>query len=257
MSGMDSGRSVTESAGARQPVKAASVNSSLRPPTGGAVTSTSATNIRLGAAALAVAGVLFLAYPSVRPWHDESTATGASASMGSNAWVAAHFFAMVGFVLLPLGLLALQAAVAATAAAPTARLATVVAWVGCGLTLPYYGAEDFGLHGAAGPHGRGADLLGVINAVRYQPVAITIFGIGLVLIAVAAVLAAAAVWRSGVLPKTSGVLFAAGFGLFLPQFFGPAAVRIAHGALLAVGMVVLAATLWAAAGRSARPTATR
>src|SRR5690348_237746 len=136
MSGMDDGRSATESAGARQPVKAASVNSSLRPPTGGAVTSTSATNIRLGAAALAVAGVLFLAYPSVRPWHDESTATGASASMGSNAWVAAHFFAMVGFVLLPLGLLALQAAVAATPAAPTARLATVVAWVGCGLTLP-------------------------------------------------------------------------------------------------------------------------
>ena len=236
---------------------AGAVSPSLRPPTGGTVISNPGPSIRLGAAALAVAGMLFLAYPSVRPWRDESTATGASASMGSNAWVAAHFFAMVGFVLLPLGLLALQATVAASPAAPIARLATVVAWVGCGLTLPYYGAEDFGLHGVAGPYGRGADLLGVVKAVRYQPVAITTFGIGLVLVAVAAVLAAVAVWRSGVLPKTSGVLFAAGFALFLPQFFGPTPVRIAHGALLAVGMVVLAAALWVAAGRSTRPTAGR
>ena len=28
---------------------------------------------RLGTLALAVAGVLFLLYPAVRPWHDEST----------------------------------------------------------------------------------------------------------------------------------------------------------------------------------------
>jgi hypothetical protein len=37
--------------------------------------------------------------------------------------------------------------------------------------------------------------------------------------------------------------------LFLPQFFSPAAVRIAHGILLAAGSVILAAALWASAGR--------
>jgi hypothetical protein len=37
--------------------------------------------------------------------------------------------------------------------------------------------------------------------------------------------------------------------LFLPQFFGPAPVRIAHGILLAAGSIVLAAALWASAGR--------
>ena len=32
------------------------------------------TRSRLGAVAFAVAGVLFILYPSVRPWRDESTA---------------------------------------------------------------------------------------------------------------------------------------------------------------------------------------
>jgi hypothetical protein len=211
--------------------------------------------IRAGAVALAVAGVLFLAYPALRPWHDENTVSGATHSMSSGAWVAAHFFAMVGFILLPLGLLALRAAVASTRTESTALLATVFAWIGAGLVLPYYGAEDFGLHAIAGPHGHGVDLLALVKAVRYQPVAITIFGIGLILLAVAGILAGVAVWRSGVLPKVAGVLFAVGFALYLPQFFGPAVLRIAHGVLVAVGCLVLAAALWrpaATGSRSAR-----
>src|SRR5215831_1359389 len=75
--------------------------------------STSATRIRAGAAALAAAGLLFLAYPALRPWHDEGTVAGATASMSSTAWVTAHFFAMLGFILMPLGLLALRSALAA------------------------------------------------------------------------------------------------------------------------------------------------
>jgi hypothetical protein len=57
------------------------------------------------------------------------------------------------------------------------------------------------------------------------------------------------VWRSHVLPRTSAILFATGIALFLPQFFSPAAVRIAHGILLAAGSIILAAALWASAGR--------
>jgi hypothetical protein len=58
---------------------------------------------RLGAAALAVAGLL---YPAFRPWHDEDTVGGALASMGSNAWFASHLFAIIGLILVPFGLLA-------------------------------------------------------------------------------------------------------------------------------------------------------
>jgi hypothetical protein len=213
-----------------------------------------ANRVRAGALALALAGLLFVAYPAVRPWHDENTAAGATQSMSSNAWVAAHFFAMVGFILLPLGLLALRTAVAPTRAEPAALVAAVLGWIGAGLTLPYYGAEDFGLHAIAGPHGQGVDLLSLVKAVRYQPLAITIFGIGLILIAVSAIVAAVAVWRSGVLPKWSAVVFAVGFALYLPQFFGPPAVRVGHGVLVAVGSLLLAAALWRAAlWRAARP----
>jgi hypothetical protein len=222
--------------------------------------STSATRIRAGAAALAAAGVLFLAYPAQRPWHDEGTVAGATASMSSTAWVTAHFFAMIGFILVPLGLLALRAALAATRAEPLALTAVVLAWIGSGLVLPYYGAEDFGLHAIAGSAGPRAGLLGLVHAVRYQPLAVTIFATGLLLLAAAAVVTAIAVWHSDVLPRTSAILFAAGFALFLPQFFSPAAVRIAHGILLAVGSIILAAALWASAGRpraSATPPASR
>ena len=210
--------------------------------------STSATRIRAGAVAMAAAGVLFLAYPALRPWHDEGTVAGATASMSSVAWVTAHFFAMLGFILMPLGLLALRSALASTRAEPLALTAAVLAWIGSGLVLPYYGAEDFGLHAIAGSGPR-AGLLGLVRAVRYQPLAVTIFGAGLLLLAAAAIMAAVAVWRSNVLPRTSAVLFAAGMALFLPQFFSPAAVRIAHGILLAAGLTILAAALWASAGR--------
>jgi len=211
--------------------------------------STSVTRIRAGAIALAAAGLLFLAYPALRPWHDEGTVAGATASMSSTAWVTAHFFAMLGFILVPLGLLALRAALPATRAEPLALTAAVLAWIGSGLVLPYYGAEDFGLHAIAGSAGPRADLLSLVHAVRYQPLAVTIFGMGLLLLAAGAIIAAIAVWRSHVLPRACAILFAAGMVLFLPQFFGPAAVRIAHGILLAAGLLILAAALWASADR--------
>lgn len=216
--------------------------------------STSVTRIRAGAAALAAAGVLFLAYPALRPWHDENTVAGATASMSSPAWVTAHFFAMLGFILMPLGLLALRAALAATGAEPLALTAAVLSWIGSGLVLPYYGAEDFGLHAIAGSAGTRADLLSLVHAVRYQPLAMTIFAVGLLLLAAGAIMAAVAVWQSHVLPRTSGILFATGMALFLPQFFGPATVRIAHGILLAAGSIIFAAALWASVGRTRAAT---
>ncbi len=216
--------------------------------------STSPTFTRLGASALLLAGVLFLAYPVVRPWHDETTTTGASAAMGSGAWVASHLFAMLGFILLPIGLLAVVGVLVNTRVAHLAVAATVVTWVGAGLVLPYYGAEDFGLHAIAGPQGAGADLLELVEAIRFQPVAMTTFGAGLILLAIGAILAAVAVWRSGVLPRWGGVPLAVGLALFLPQFYTPPAARIAHGVLMAAGLILLGVALWRRAGSlNARP----
>ncbi len=166
----------------------------------------------------------------MRPWHDESTVDGAVRSMSSNAWVAAHFFAMLGFILVPVALTALRS-----------KWPAILFWIGAGLVLPYYGAEDFGLHAIAR---NGTDVLKLVEAVRYQPLAMTIFGVGLLLIAVAGVWTAVAVWRDRNLPRWSASLFGLGFALFLPQFYTPAPVRIAHGALVALGCLWLAAALW-------------
>jgi uncharacterized membrane protein len=202
---------------------------------------------RLGPLALAASGVLFLLYPVLRPWTDETTVDGAREAMASPAWVAAHAFAMVGFILVPLALLALRDAIG--------LVPVVVMSVGAGLTLPYYGAEDFGLHAAATT--KGTDLLAVAEATRYNPVAITMFGAGLLTLAVGAILAALAIRRSAVLPASSGIVFAIGFALFLPQFFTPAPVRVAHGVVMLAGLVWLAVAMWRAAPRpaDARPGA--
>jgi hypothetical protein len=216
--------------------------------------STSRTRTRFGALALAVAGVLFVLYPAVRPWQDESTVAGATKAMSSGAWVAAHLFAVAGFILVALGLLAVWATVGNTRAERVAFAAVVAGWVGVGLTLPYYGAEDFGLNAIArkAAEGQRFDLLDLVDAVRFSPAPITAFALGLLLLAAGAVLAAVAVWRSGVLPRASGMLFAVGFALFLPQFFTPPAVRIAHGVLVAAGSIWLALVLWRAADERAR-----
>jgi hypothetical protein len=206
----------------------------------------STARIRLSALALATAGVLFVLYPVTRPWTDESTPEGALTAMSSPAWVASHLFAIIGFILVPLGLLAVHAVLSRTRAERLAAAAVVTAWVGAGLTLPYYGAEDFGLHGIASETAAGqrVDLLAVADALRFHPVAATTFVLGLLALAVAAVLTAVAVWRSGVLPRSSGLAFALGFALFFPQFFTPAAARIGHGVLVGLGCVLLALALW-------------
>jgi hypothetical protein len=195
---------------------------------------------RLGAAAFAFAGVMFLLYPALRPWHDESTVAGARESMASGAWVTAHFLAMLGFIAVPVGLYVVHQVLSSR----TSGWALVTAWVGAGLTLPYYGAEDFGLHALAGSPT--PDLLAAVDRIRYQPVAITIFGVGLALLGVSAVLAAVAIWRSGVLAPAAGIVFAVAFGLLIPQFYLPAAARIAHGVLTLAGCAGLAITLWRA-----------
>lgn len=201
--------------------------------------------IRGGQAALLLAGLLFVLYPAVRPYGDADPAT-AAAAFASGAWLVAHLSAVAGFVLLPLGLLAVRAV---TGRGRTMGAAFVVTWFGVGLVLPYYGAEVFALHAI----GQTGDAGALVDAVRNGPVQITEFGVGLLLLAVGTVLAAVAVWNSGVLARWSAVPLAAGFVLFLPQFYAAPELRIAHGVLIGVGCVLLAVELGRTGGASAPP----
>ncbi len=202
---------------------------------------------RLTALSLAIAGVCFALYPAIRPYTDESTLRGAEA-FASPAWFLAHSSAMVGFILLTLGLLGLYSQFRETAAGRLGITALVVIWIGVGLTLPYYGAETFALRavGQEALRQNNVDLLVTItNSFRFGP-GVWFFGPGLLAIAVGAILFAIAIWRSGVLTRWSGIPLAAGLALFLPQFYTPPSVRIGHGLLVAIGCWVIA---WGLASR--------
>jgi hypothetical protein len=150
-------------------------------------------------------GLLFLLYPVVRPWHDESTIRGTVTSMSSNAWVAAHLFAIFALILMPLGLLGLCRLVVSDRGFGLCVAATVIIWFGAGLALPYYGAEDFALHAVARQvrFGSSLDLLGLVKAIRFGTAAATSFAAGLVLLGVGGVLIAIAVWRTAILPGSA------------------------------------------------------
>src|SRR5258708_2998074 len=98
----------------------------------------SSSRLRLGGGCLAPSGVLFVFYPLLRPFSDEASLQGAAA-FASPAWILAHLLAVVGFIFVALGLLGLSSALQHSAARRLASLALVLAWIGVGLILPYYG----------------------------------------------------------------------------------------------------------------------
>jgi hypothetical protein len=133
----------------------------------------SLSRIHLGVLSLAVSGILFVLYPLLRPFSDESSLQGATA-FASTAWIVAHLLAVVAFILLALGLLGLYIALQRTAARGFAFLALVLTWMGVGLILPYYGAEMFGLHvlGQEALRQHSSALLSLVDAIRLGPGAI-------------------------------------------------------------------------------------
>ena len=202
---------------------------------------------QMGAVAFAIAGVLFAVYEVVAPRADETTLDGAAA-WASAGWAIAHISAIVGLILIPLGYGAIRGFLDGTPQERTAHLAAVIGYIGSGLTISYYGAEVYGLKaiGERAVADGDPSLTDVGNDFRLDPTAMIIFAIGLLLIAVAAVLASIAVWRSGTLPRWSAVPLAALLVTMLPQYFLPHAWRIVCGALVAVSALWLAAALWRA-----------
>jgi hypothetical protein len=226
----------------------------LFPAATGTVTRTSRYRVRLAAAALAVAGILFVLYPAIRPYTDETTLAGAQA-FSSTAWVAAHTMGMLGFIGLAVGLVGVHLVQPGIRESRLSFWAMVVTWIGAGLTLTYYGAEAYGLRvigrlaAASGDPG----LLDLAHQVRFGP-GVVVFGAGLVLLAAGGVLTAITTWRDRRLVRWGGLLTGIGVLLYLPQFFGPPPVRIAHGVLLAVGCLWLAGGLWSRRAAGPRPS---
>ncbi len=195
---------------------------------------------RLTSACFALAGVLFVLYPAIRPFSDEKSLQGAAA-FGSNAWIVSHTLAIVAFILLMLGLLGLYLLLQQTAVELWALAGLVTSWIGVGLTLPFYGAEVFGLHaiGQAATRQNNAGLVSLAADVRGEP-GIWFIVVGLVLLAAGAVLFAVAIWSSGVLLRWIAIPLAVGFALYLPQFMLAQPLRVAHGLLISAACGLIA-----------------
>jgi hypothetical protein len=210
---------------------------------------------KLLAGAMGFAGILFFLYPIIRPFSDEASLQGAE-SIGSTAWVVAHMMAMAGFILLTLGLVGVYRALHDSSVERLAFRALVIGLIGVGMTLPFYGAEAFGLQAIswAAVSRHDVSLMKLVETVRTGPQLI-MFLLGLILIGVSAIMVARAVWTSRVLPRWSGVPFALGFALYIPQFFGTQPIRVAHGLLVAAGCLWIAAGLWNLGARESSPRA--
>ncbi len=211
--------------------------------------SKNAARIRLAAFCLVLSGVFFVLFPVVRPFFDESSLQGAE-EFASISWVIAHSLGMGGFILLTLGFLGVQMSLQGTKAERRAFRALVMSWIGAGLTLPFFGAEAFGLQviGQAAVAQNNPALIPLVNSVRFGPG--IIFAIsGLLLVGVAAIVLASAIWKSVILPKWSGIPLAIGLALYIPQLQGNPliqAIRIGDGLLIAFGCA------WIAKGISRR-----
>ena len=211
------------------------------------------TTARWTTVSASAAALCLLLFPVLRPWPDETVPSAALAhAFASERWVIAHLCGILGLGLLAptlLGARRLWGDGASARRVLTAAVAT--AWAGAGLCALYFGAEIFGIRTitqAALHRGDLSTFLDDVTALREQPAAMTAFGAGLLAIAAAGVLVAVRLWRDGGLHRGAGTLVAAGLVLYLPQFFGPPAVRVGHGVLTALGLALLAV----AAGRRSR-----
>lgn len=208
-------------------------------------------HLRLGAVSLILSGAFFTLFPLLRPFFDESSLKGAS-GFASARWVIAHAFGMGGFILLSLGFLGVYLHLQQSRVGRRSFVALVLSWIGTGLTLPFFGAEAFGLQviGRRALSQNSAAVLSMVNEVRFGTGILFIF-VGLLGVAAAAIILASAIWKSETLPRGSGIPLAVGIGVYIPQLQGAAVFQPIR---IAVGLLIAAGGIWLAVGllRSAR-----
>ncbi len=205
----------------------------------------------LGAVSLTISALLLAVFPLVRPFADRSlNPLEVADAFASPSWVLAHVLGGLGFILLPVGLFGLYTFLQGSNVERRASQGLILSWIGVGLILPtILGTEAFGLRaiGQAAVQQKNTELLAVANSVRFGPQRIFFFP-GLLLLALGAVLIAVAVWKSGTVPRWSGILFAIGLALFFPLF--PRVIRVVDGILIGVGGVWVALSILLNKGKS-------
>jgi len=194
-------------------------------------------------ALFSLSGIFFLLFPIARPFFDETTIAGV-AQFASARWVLAHALGMFGLILMPLGFFGAFLFLEETRGEKLGLWALVFNFIGAGLTLPFFGAEAFGLQiiGKAAVSMNDSNLIPLINQVRFGP-GLLFIGIGLLTMSIAAIMLAVALRRSNKVSWWTGLPLAISFALFLPLLQGNPAyqwIRIFDGAIIAIGCLIIA-----------------
>jgi hypothetical protein len=203
------------------------------------------TRDRLTGSLLVLGGIAFILFPVIRPFFDES-ALNAAAGFHSASWILAHACGMAGFILLGLGLPGVYLRLQPTGAERLGFAALLLYWAGAGLTLPFFGAESFGLQviGKSALSQNSLEVLGLANQVRFGP-GLGFIGAGLLLVAAAMILLSIAVWKGGLRPRWAGLPLAFGFLAYMPTLQGAPAFQIIR---IVLALVITAGCLLVARG---------
>jgi hypothetical protein len=197
------------------------------------------TALTLGFSSLAL-GV----FPLVRPFFPfdprtpAETLARAAPAVTSARWLVAHYIALIGFILLLCVLPALCAHLAAAGVGSRARRATWLSGLGVALILPTLGVELYALPAIGRLYLDGAASIAALVGLIYRGAAVLVMLLGLVLLAIGAVLLAVAGVASRALPRWAAVTYAVGLAFWCPLL--PPPVRIVDGLLIGVGGLGLA-----------------
>jgi hypothetical protein len=199
---------------------------------------------RLGAMALGISGVLFAAFPIVRPFYIDlvqNPDNGAQVISSPN-WMISHLLLILALGLLPFGSLTVFAALASTDGRRLALIGMVLGIAGGSLFLPVGGVEAFALPAIARLYLQGQ--IGTLDAIAgaRSGLQATVLVPGLVFLALGGVFTAIAGWRSNGLPRWAVIPFAIGLVFFMPLL--PQAVRVIDGVLIGIGALGIAGALW-------------
>jgi hypothetical protein len=214
----------------------------------------SQTRMRLGGAALLLAGIFFVLFPLIRPFGAlealSTDAAAVAAELSSAAWVVSHILALLAFVLLPAGLLVLYLVLSGSRVERLAFTGLVLTLLGAGMLTAVAGVEGFGLRamGVLQQEGK-ADVLAGVAALRSGPATI-VFLPGLLFVAAGGVIYGLVGWRSGSFPRWAAIALAIGLVFWLPLL--PQPIRIVDGFLVGVGAMGVGWELWRMSSRPAR-----
>ncbi|HKW93885.1 MAG TPA: hypothetical protein VJX92_18475 [Methylomirabilota bacterium] len=200
--------------------------------------------MRGAALTLGLSSFALAMFPQFRPFfffdptRPMETMDAAAPAVASVPWRFAHYLALIGFVLLLCVLPALHARLSAAGVETRSRRATLLCTLGVALVLPTMGVELYAFPAISRIYLAGNVSIAPAVSLIYIGGATLVMLLGLLLLAIGAIVLATAVARSRALPRWAAIVYAIGLAAWCPLL--PPIVRVVDGLLIGVGGIALA-----------------